>query len=69
MQGVNGLDQVANILRIHGYFQSQRIFDASDRGQRMNCCADSTDTLGKKPGISWVASLENNFDATPHLAR
>ena len=65
---VSSHNQVTDILCIQGNLQVQCVLDRPDRGNGMNGRSDPAYPLGKNPGISGIAALENNFDAAPHLS-
>jgi hypothetical protein len=60
--------QVPNQLGIFRDFIIEGILNGPHRGDAMNERADATDTLGKCPGITRVAPLEDDFDTANHRA-
>ena len=60
-------DKVSDILSIQWNLQVQCVLDRPDRGNSMNGGSDPADPLGKNPGIPGVATLQDNFNAAPHL--
>ena len=60
--------QVADVVGVLGNLDAQRILDGAHRGQRVHAGTDTADTFRKRPGITRVASLENDFQTAPHGA-
>ena len=61
-------DQVADVLGVQRNFHLERVLDRAHRGDGMHGGADAADALRDGPGVAWIASQQNQLDATPHLA-
>src|SRR5579883_3167536 len=61
--------QVADKTRVVWNGNTKCILHRAYRSQRMNRRADTTDALGKYPGIARIAVAQNHLDATKHRAR
>ena len=59
-------DQVAEDPRVGRRLRTDRVFDGADRSDRVHRRADPADALGKGPGITRVAALEDDLDSAEH---
>ena len=61
------MQQVSDQSCIFRYLYANGVFDCPHRGQSMCVRSEPARTLNKMVSISWVPSLENQFDAPEHL--
>ena len=61
---LNAHDQVTQYPGIGRNLYTQGIFYGTDAGHRMNSRADTTETLGKVVGITWIATFEYCLNST-----
>src|ERR1019366_3004738 len=57
---------VANDLGVDRDLDANGVFHRADRRHRVDGGADAANALGESPGITRIASLEDDFNATPH---
>ena len=62
------LHDVADGVGVFGDIDLEGVFHGTHRSQRMGAGAHAADALGKGPGITRIAVLEDDLDATPHGA-
>lgn len=53
---LGALEQIAQDAGVVGDRDAQRIFDCSHGADRMDCGSDAADSLGKDPGVAWIAA-------------
>ena len=61
--------QVADVVGVRRYVDAQSVFYGAHRCQGMHPRANAANPLGKRPRITWIATLQYDLQAAPHIAR
>ena len=68
VKGVRNQNQIADVLRIRGNGQLERVFDGAHARHRVHGRAYAAEALREHPCVARIAAAQNRFNAAPHGA-